>query len=119
MRQFLERSATRSGCTRHLARCRPVRADALRGSFQASRRNLPSDEAPALRPTPVIVWMSFRAGLFLGGLLSSMARFRFANRAPVCCNVSLPVEYHFSSNGHLCLNCLCQSRGQAHIVSSR
>ncbi len=38
-------------------------------------------------------------------------------RAPVCCNVGLPVEY-FSSNGQLCLNCLCQSRGQAHISST-
>jgi hypothetical protein len=31
-------------------------------------------------------------------LLSSIARLRFTNRAPVCCNVVLPVE-NFSSNG--------------------
>ena len=47
-----------------------------------------------------------------GGLLSSRARFRFTSRAPVCCNVVLPVEI-FSANGEQCLNCLCQPRGQA------
>jgi len=54
--------------------------------------------------------MSFD-GVFLGGLLSSSARLRFTSRAPVCCNVVLPVEI-FSSNGQLCLNCLCQPRGK-------
>src|SRR5665213_1415061 len=53
--------------------------------------------------------------LFLGGLLSSMARLRFTNRVRVCCNVVLPVEF-FSSNRQLCLNCLCHSRGQAHLA---
>jgi hypothetical protein len=48
-------------------------------------------------------------------MLSSRAHLRFTGRAPVCCNVVLPVE-KFSSNGQLCLNCLCQSRGQAHFV---
>src|SRR5579864_3798824 len=46
-----------------------------------------------------------------------MARLRFTIRAPVCWNVVLPVE-KFSSNGELCLNCLCQPRGQAHIDTS-
>src|ERR1700733_2647632 len=47
-----------------------------------------------------------------------MARLRFTNRVRVCCNVVLPVEY-FSSNGQLCLNCLCQPRGQAHSLTSQ
>src|SRR5579872_3448890 len=45
-----------------------------------------------------------------------MARLRFTNRVRVCCNVVLPVEF-LSSNGQLCLNCLCHSRGQAHLLS--
>ena len=32
-------------------------------------------------------------------------------------NRKRPVEY-FSSNGQLCLNCLCQSKGQAHLFMS-
>src|SRR5258708_7225069 len=45
-----------------------------------------------------------------------MARLRFTNRFRVCDNVTLPVET-FSSNGEQCLNCLCQTRGQAHAVA--
>jgi len=40
-----------------------------------------------------------------------MARLHFANRYRVCGTVGLPVE-HFSSNGKVCLNHLCQPRGQ-------
>jgi hypothetical protein len=70
--------------------------------------------APDLRPAlPLIVWM-IAGWLFLGGLLSSMARFRFTNRFRVCDNVTLPIET-FSLNGDQCLNCLCQARGQAHL----
>ena len=41
-----------------------------------------------------------------------MARLRFANRHRVCGTVGLLVE-EFSSNGKMCLNRLCQPRGQA------
>jgi len=41
-----------------------------------------------------------------------MARLRFANRYRVCDTVGLLVE-EFSSNGKVCLNHLCQPRGQA------
>jgi hypothetical protein len=42
-----------------------------------------------------------------------MARLRFANRYRVCGTVGLLVE-EFSSNRQVCLNRLCQPRGQAH-----
>jgi hypothetical protein len=47
-------------------------------------------------------------------LLSSIARFCFTNRFAVCAKLVLLVD-EFSSNGELCLNCLSQPRGQAHL----
>jgi len=55
--------------------------------------------------------MSF-SWLFLGGLVSTRARFRFTNRGQACSKLTLPVE-HFSANGKLSLNCLSHPRGQA------
>jgi hypothetical protein len=55
----------------------------------------------------------FPAGYSWAGCSPAWARLRFTSRASVCSNVVLPVE-RFSSNGQLCLNCLCHPRGQAH-----
>src|SRR5579859_7821370 len=93
-------------------------------SFLRHREIFPSDQPNAVPSNggaspaanaPAHRLDEFPAGYSSGGLLSSRARLRFTNRAPVCCNVVLPVE-KFSSNGQLCLNCLCQPRGQAQIV---
>ena len=46
-----------------------------------------------------------------------MARLHFANRYRICGTVGLLVE-NFSSNGKVCLNHLCQPRGQAHSAST-
>src|SRR5215472_15026330 len=46
-----------------------------------------------------------------------MARLHFANRYRICGTVGLLVE-NFSSNGKVCLNHLCQPRGQAQGMPS-
>jgi hypothetical protein len=67
----------------------------------------------ACLPPALIGLDEFPVGYFLGGLLSSRGRLRFANRATVCSTLVLPVE-ECSSNGELCLNWLSHPRGQAH-----
>ena len=45
------------------------------------------------------------------GLGESYRRLRATVGAPRAITAAAPVEY-FSSNGQLCLNCLCQQKGQ-------
>ena len=66
---------------------------------------------------PLLIVRDESHRLSLGGLLSSRARLRFTSRVRLCAKVVLPVEI-FSSNGILCLNCLCQPRGQAQMSLS-
>ena len=54
--------------------------------------------------------MSF-SWLFLGGVVSTRARLRFTNRAPVCGKLASLVE-DFSANGKVSLNWLSHPRGQ-------
>ena len=62
--------------------------------------------------SPLIVWMSFQLAIpWRVGLQQSPPPLH--QPCTVCCKVVLPVE-NFSSNGQLCLNCLCQPRGQPH-----
>ena len=85
-------------------------------SFPRHREIFPSDgDAGFAANVPAHRLDEFPAGYSLAGC-SPAWRFRFTSWPPVCCNVVLPVE-KFSPNGQLCLNCLCQPRGQAHVAS--
>jgi hypothetical protein len=97
-------------------RIRPTKLDAFKGNIAEWLEKDPAvsvavREAPALRRTPpLIVWISFR--LAIPRRVSLQQGPRFTSRPPVCCTIALQVE-RFSSNDQLCLNCLCQPRGQA------
>jgi len=81
-------------------------------SFLRHREIFPSDGGAGFAATPpLIVWMSFRLAIPRRVALQH-CRLRFTNRVRVCGKASCRSRaFHRAAN--LCLNCLCQRRGQA------
>jgi hypothetical protein len=80
-------------------------------SFPRHREIFPSDEdAGFAANVPAHRQDEFPAGYSLAVALQH-GPLPLHQPGTVCCNVVLPVEI-FSSNGQLCLNCLCQPRGK-------